>query len=651
MLISQQLFDETLLETQELFEYSNDQAVQETVVELTSTGGTGSNGGSAQPPSLDHLTLTHPESSEGQADRALQLDFVKSLQNLSQQQADVVMATRLLTEAMEKYNEKIKDNSSKKSNPLLMIWSLILQQGLWREAVENTEEEDDIMDQMDTLTSFVVALLPDDTLALSLMHPMSRALKLEIAPSWFFVLKTEKKHDDEDGDDGDNNNSYMDEIIYDPSRCHWFKLLDRALQQQKEGSDKAKALIYKLMQMARKLCNGCEDNKKAFVQAAVAYQSYGKNGLELLVECLGDNVLVDRKTVREACQLIAILGKFQPLAEPSAAKGARLEHQQPGGRPLVSAAHANVKELHKAGAVPSLHRITKQPLSKESETEEEMEDVDDGTADLLCDALAALRVMAIDNDIVQNMIALGILGTVHESLKVVVEQSSTESVTSCLPLATATFGLVRNLCANDEVKTTICKSSLPSILCVMQNYLLLAQQQRSQLGEAMVANNNKTRKGCGNLQEHACGILGAMALRQPNNAESIIGNDVTMTDDGVGSNPTTPTANGHVLILEAMKAFPDKVTLQRQACLAMRNIASRLSESDKARILEAGAEDTIQRFAGKHPASSEEAYAALRDLGKTPDMYDVDEYGNVTNKSATQAFGKITSNFRAVYDE
>ena len=88
-------------------------------------------------------------------------------------------------------------------------------------------------------------------------------------------------------------------------------------------------------------------------------------------------------------------------------------------------------------------------------------------------------------------------------------------------------------------------------------------------------------------------------------------------------------------------------------CLAIRNIASRLArmsyDEDKTKLLDAGAEDILQNIAGKHPASAEEAYAALRDLGCNPQMFQMDEYGN-TIKSKTEIFGEVKSAFRPVYE-
>jgi hypothetical protein len=596
MLISQDYFDETLLECQELFEYSNDQAVQETIAELQSSNSSNNGGGV----SLEHLSLTHPESAEGQKDRTLQQAFLESL---SGEAINIEAVTGMLQDAgapkLDK-NEPSSSNGTTATNRLLMLWSLMLQKDLWSSHIVPWMMATKY-DSISPLLTLILALFPDAWQ----FHALSRTLKLQIAPTLFFVDK---------------------KVDAQVSRYNWFRLLETA------RVEKDKSLLLLLLQVARKLCNGCEDNKKTFVNAAISCRGeIGENGLELLIQCLPSNPLdTDNDETltaitQDVCGLIAILGKFQPLAEPTAERSGTDKTPQ---TPTISSAHANVKELHKANAVPSLHRLAKQTLVAANEGHDSNSQ---SCSDTLCDALAALRVMAIDNDIVQNMIALGILDTIQHSLEVAVQEScSSATRSSCLPLATATFGLVRNLCANDEVKTSICKSSLSSILHVMQNYL-----------------DDKDDKATGKnravLHEHACGILGAMALRQPSNAQAIVEYGSTTQD----SNTIT---GGHVLILQAMKAFPEKTTLQRQGCLALRNIASRLSEDDKAKILDAGAEDIIQNIAGRHPASSEEAYSALRDLGCNPVMWNLDEMGRATTKSTTQQFGTVQSNFRPTYD-
>ena len=120
--------------------------------------------------------------------------------------------------------------------------------------------------------------------------------------------------------------------------------------------------------------------------------------------------------------------------------------------------------------------------------------------------------------VVQNMVAVGILDTASYTLE------KTENVSP--QMAAATLGLLRNLCANDEIKTSVCMKSLGAILHTMETNLA-----------------NPT------VQEHGCAILAAMALRQPQNASSIL------------------DAHGQGFIVRAMSTYPAKVSLQRQGCL------------------------------------------------------------------------------------
>jgi hypothetical protein len=502
---------------------------------------------------------------------------------------------------------------------------------LWTKLAEQFDVNDDASTIL-PLIDFAGALLPDSPLSL---HPLARDLKKAIAPFWFTPRRQKTKEDGSNEIDADETATNV-----------WYRLF---------GGDSIpledrNSVSFALSELARRLCNGCEDNKKSFVKGSLALcqNSDDKVGLKLLVEGLDSSVVEGGgetssfAMVREICRLIAVLSKYQPNAEPNESTSTP-EAPTTGGAPLVSSAHANVKEFHRTGAVPKLHRIAQDCLQSLQQQQKEDDSSGDGgrpttyqLQDLLCESLSALRTMAIDNDIVQNMIALGILDTVRDGLEVagavatIQDESSLSGLTLKLSLATATMGLVRNLCANDEVKTTICKSSLPSILQVMQQNL--NDDESSSSGQD--AKSRRT-KGHAILQEHACGILGAMALRQPQNAHAIV------------------EGGGHVLIFDAMRAYPGKVTLQRQGCLAVRNIASRLArmsyDEDKTKLLDAGAEDVLQNIAGKHPASAEEAYAALRDLGCNPQMYQLDEYGN-TVRSTTEAFGSVKSNFRPVYE-
>jgi hypothetical protein len=339
---------------------------------------------------------------------------------------------------------------------------------------------------------------------------------------------------------------------------------------------------------------------------------------------------------RDACQLLAVLCRFQPMAEQHI--GASSPAIAGGGEPpLVSSAHANVKEFHKAGALPKLYHIVDSCLQDDQYLYNSR-----GRSLLLCDAMTALRVMAIDNDIVQNMVALGLLHVVTKSLQMALRdvqrrldsdsnyisdiyaENDKNPTKDGLAFVTATFGLVRNLCANDEIKTTICKSSLGPILALMQHHQVSAINSSSSSSSSSCSQQQQQL-----LQEHSCGILAAMALKQPQNASLIC------------------ESNGHILIFHAMQAYPQVVTLQRQACLALRNIASRIEPASKQMILDAGAERIIQQSAGCHQGSIEEAFAALRDLGCNPKLQQLDENGKL---KCTEEFGKVKSNFRAVYE-
>jgi len=499
MLISQGFFDETLLESQELFEYSDELAVEETIKELQTSN-----------PSvrLDHLSLTHPESPQGVTDRKKQKDFLSCLENTN------------LEEAIDMLNSE----SDKKA--IVCYASLVLQN---RHLAPDSTLMELFESDLELILKFVLAILPDATT----IHPLARELKLQLGKP-------------------------IEESWCDQYQSH-------------------PHLRIPLIKFVRVCCNCCESNKKTFVQAALKFRNEGENGLNLLLNSVPAELGSENQELlaTEICKLLTVLNKYQAQAEPT---------PKDGEAPTVSSAHANVKELHKCGAVNSLHALAKKCLDKE---------------DLLCDVLSALRVLAIDNNIVQNMVAVGLLDTANQSLL------SNDKISE--GLAAATLGLLRNLCANDEIKSTICKQSLTSILHVMETHASNAS-----------------------VQEHGLGILGAMALRNPNNADAIC------------------HANGTTYILKAMQTFSNKTPLQRQGALALRNIACRLSDADKSKyLLDAGAEHILKTCAAQHQESIDEAYAALRDMGCSAVLYKMDENGKM---QGTQMFGKVKSNFRAVYE-
>jgi hypothetical protein len=274
-----------------------------------------------------------------------------------------------------------------------------------------------------------------------------------------------------------------------------------------------------------------------------------------------------------------------------------------------------------------------------------------GTVDerLVSAALTALRVMAVNDEVIQTMVALGVLPIASDALRRVASDDDGGDDNRVLSrrrgFAAASLGLIRNLCGNDEIKTNLClgsstttndrssKSATPSVL-------------------PHVIRAMRTYPSVALVQEHACGTFAAMSLRRPANARAIL------------------DAGGPRFVITAMKRHDGNVNVQRQGALAIRNIVSRLLRdtpgedggdtaidtgveirtSIRDAFLELGAEDVLQNIAGQHQGSVDEAYAALRDLGCQVSLvkFNADDVG----VSRTMMFGeKHNSSFRPVYEE
>jgi hypothetical protein len=179
---------------------------------------------------------------------------------------------------------------------------------------------------------------------------------------------------------------------------------------------------------------------------------------------------------------------------------------------------------------------------------------------------------------------------------------------------------VRNLCANDEIKSTLCggrQSVVQELIQIMNSTF-----------------RDKTGVSHALLLEHACGTIAAMALRISRNATYLV--KLGAADE----------------IVRAMNKYPDKVALQRQAALAIRNIVSRATDLCPA-VLQAGAQVALTTIAARHQGCQDEVYAALRDLG-VPVTMRVAEQDDVTGKMVLrqrEMFGERTPHFRAVFDK
>ena len=238
--------------------------------------------------------------------------------------------------------------------------------------------------------------------------------------------------------------------------------------------------------------------------------------------------------------------------------------------------------------------------------------------------LQAIRSLAVHNDIVQAIVANGILQRVVTLFQTTTEhlEDSTLVGDEHHPsvarerwmLLASCVGMFRNVCANDDIKYTLCAGSM-SVVVPLVNCMRAGLDQQA-------------------LQEHGCGTIAAMALRQPQNATFLLDAQVVP------------------LIVQAMKRYPDRTSLQRQGCLAIRNLASRSDARQQQDMLELTRE-TLEGIAAKHLECQDEVFAALRDMGlhqaHTFVVQDADT-GEVA-VTTRQTFGQgHHTNFRAVYE-
>ncbi|GKY91071.1 hypothetical protein MPSEU_000079900 [Mayamaea pseudoterrestris] len=321
----------------------------------------------------------------------------------------------------------------------------------------------------------------------------------------------------------------------------------------------------------------------------------------LLVETLSQS-LPPARLVKTACQLLTVLGTFDDSSSTNR------------NDPSIATSHSHVQTLYAAGVLNALKHVLQM---------EENQEVNATTTSII----NAIRCLAVHNDIVQAIVSNGILQRVVDIFQKQVESmdeerkdeankrehSRTADIDQLLLLA-ACLGFFRNVCANDDLKYKLCAGTM-SIAAPMINCM--------QLGMALPS-----------LQEHAIGTMAAMALRQPQNAAFLI------------------ASQGAPNIVQAMRKYPNRSSLQRQGCLAIRNLASRAEAAQKEDLL-ALTRETLQTIAAKHLECQDEVYAALREMGvHQAHVFAVQdaETGAVLLQERL-AFGQgHNANFRSVYE-
>ncbi|RMB89783.1 hypothetical protein DUI87_33798 [Hirundo rustica rustica] len=241
------------------------------------------------------------------------------------------------------------------------------------------------------------------------------------------------------------------------------------------------------------------------------------------------------------------------------------------------------------------------------------------SADVVRTAASALRVMTFDDDIRVPF------GHAHDHAKMIVlENDGLRVLIEAAKAFTDNSGVLSELCATLSrlsVRNEFCQeivdlgglNFMVTLLADCMEHPDVVRQVLSAI--RAVAGNDDVKDAIvdagatdlivlaishhlGNPQicEQGCAALCALALRKPENCSVIM------------------EGGGALAALQAMKAHPREVAVQKQACMLIRNLVSRSRDFSRP-ILEMGAENLITEARAAHRDCDDVARAALRDLG------------------------------------
>lgn len=180
-----------------------------------------------------------------------------------------------------------------------------------------------------------------------------------------------------------------------------------------------------------------------------------------------------------------------------------------------------------------------------------------------------------------------------------------------LVLVRSAAGLMRNLCADDKRKNKLVQQG------ILHHIVRVMSDERYNIDSQFMDN--------------AAACLAAISLRSQSNSRAIVECGAIET-----------------LIVGMRKHF-DKASFQRQACLAIRNIAARGGEDMETILLDLGIEGVL-RNAGALQGAVDEAYAALRDLNCEVSFVSVNLDGSALPVYEQFGTGKKLQ-FNPVFDE
>ncbi|CAK6952455.1 armadillo repeat-containing protein 6 [Scomber scombrus] len=282
----------------------------------------------------------------------------------------------------------------------------------------------------------------------------------------------------------------------------------------------------------------------------------------------------------------------------------------------------NRQDLVKCGVLPLLTGAVKQHS---------------GSAALVKEASAALRVMTFDDDV---RVTFGhahehakIIVLEHNGLKVLIEAAKAH--TDNTPVLSELCATLSRLAVRNEFCQDICDlGGLKFMMTLLaENYESpeLVRQVLSAI--RAIAGNDDVKDavvGAGGVQliviamnrhmsnaavcEQGCACLSVLALRKPNNCQVIM-------EEG-----------GTLATVQAMKTHPNVSIVQKQACMLLRNLVSRMRNFNQT-ILEMGAELLIVQALKMHEDCGDVGKAALRDLGCKVELRELwtGKHGSLTN--------------------
>eukprot|EP00978_Attheya_sp_CCMP212_P029948 scaffold108472_cov53-Attheya_sp.AAC.1 len=370
--ITQELFDETVLENQEVFELSPAEALQETVDQFGQQG-----------VSLDHLlTSSHPTEGVTETERQQRSEFSgfinvvldshvqpngtihisndsdrATVRSALQRIASLCSTTNNTTTNNNKTASLLHSESSTSSSNDVIEKSTTEEEGSSFAYLNLLHHHQGMF----TLMSYLGAVtLPEDA-----TDGMDDELLLQETVQTITQILTARPKDN--AVTADMRSTLRDSFVALERLVrliqHYATLLEKHNSDDTNSQEYISQKVHILMDLLRLgyvSCRNCERNKVGFVRSNKKTKRHNVSGgvsvaaqvLRLAVPALPEELMVALRT--ESCRMLSVLCRFDDFRSNSSA-------EQHGMN--VSSVHDHVLEFYRAGTIPTLHRITLDALA------------------------------------------------------------------------------------------------------------------------------------------------------------------------------------------------------------------------------------------------------------------------------------------------